>query len=132
MVGGVTLLELIWQSTSLSELGSGSTFTTLGLLVVATVILERVWRTQRIIPNEQPLVKIPTHKMLEQETEDEEIVAAIAIALAQLQSLDRCRDGLGATLKNGHSPWWTVRYQQQPTLRPSLTIQISSSSTEEN
>ena len=48
-------------------------------------------------------------------TEDEEIVAAIAVVLA-LRSLDVSRSGLGTVLEAGRGPWWVMsQLQQRPT-----------------
>ena len=46
---------------------------------------------------------------------DEEIVAAIAVAIAQVRTLELCEVGLGSTLEGAPSRWWhTGRAQQSP------------------
>lgn len=114
--GLVTVLsDTIWQGLGLSVMGMGLTFAALGLLIVAMILLERLFRAERPVPDEREPAATPVVGTLEQDTEDEEIVAAISVALAYLRSLDTCRSGLGTALEAERSPWWTIgRLQGHP------------------
>lgn len=113
------LSEVIWQGIRLSVVGLGLTFATLGLIVVAIIVLDRVFRTQHLIPQQSESAVSPEAGTLERDTEEEAIVAAIVVALAHLRSLDICRSELGAALEAERSPWWTIgRLQQPPSVVP--------------
>ncbi len=105
-------MDIIWQGLSLSALGMGLTFAALGLLIVAMVALERIFRTRRLIPEERPPEEMPATNSLARDTREEEIVAAIAVALAHLRSLDMSRSGLGEALEAGPGPWgaWQIKH----------------------
>ncbi len=98
-------MDAIWQGLSLSALGMGLTFAALGLLIAAMVALERIFRTRRLIPDERPPEELPVANSLARDTQEEETVVAIAVALAHLRSLDMCRSGLGEALEAGRGPW---------------------------
>jgi sodium pump decarboxylase gamma subunit len=98
-------VNAIGQGLSLSALGIGLTFAALGLLILTMLILERVFRTRRLIPEERSAEETPVASMLARDTGEEEIVVAITIALAHLRSLDMSRSGLGEALEAGRSPW---------------------------
>ena len=95
----------IWQGLSLSALGMGLTFAALGLLILAMFLLERIFRTRRLIPEERSPEELPVANSLARDTQEEEITVAIAVALAHLRSLDLCRSGLGEALEAGPGPW---------------------------
>ena len=102
-------MDAIWQGLSLSAVGMGMTFAVLGLLILAMVALERIFRTRRLIPEERSAEEAPASGSLVRDTQEEEIVAAIAVALAHLRSLDMSRSGLGEALEAGRGPWGTRR-----------------------
>ena len=83
----------------------GLTFAALGLLILAMFMLERIFRTRRLIPEERSPEELPVANSLARDTREEEIVVAIAAALAHLRSLDLDRSGLGEALEAGRGPW---------------------------
>ncbi len=109
-------------------LGLSLTFAALGLLILAMILLERISRsgTRRLIPDERDLEETSVVSTLARDTEDEEIVAAIAVALAHLRSLDMGRSGLGEALEAGPGPWGTGYFSYhrgaaRPPARPGLS-----------
>jgi Na+-transporting methylmalonyl-CoA/oxaloacetate decarboxylase gamma subunit len=98
-------MDTIWQGLSLSALGIGLTFAALGLLILAMFILERIFRTRRLIPEERSPEEAPAASSLARDMREEETVVAIAVALAYLRSLDMSRSGLGEALEAGPGPW---------------------------
>ncbi len=112
-MGGVTLSDIILQGLQLSAMGISLTFAALGLLIVAMIVLERLFRTRELVPEERGPEETPVVSTLARDTEDEEIVAAITVALAHLRSLEICRGGLGTALEAGHGGWWMIGRVQQ-------------------
>ena len=98
-------MNVIEQGLSLSVLGIGLTFAALGLLILAMFMLERIFRTRRLIPEERSPEEMPVASSLAWDMEEEETVAAIAVALAYLRSLDMSRSELGEALEAGPGPW---------------------------
>ena len=98
-------MNAIWQGLSLSALGMGLTFAALGLLILAVFMLERIFRTRRLIPEERSPEEMPVASSLARDMREEETVVAIAVALAHLRSLDMDRSGLGEALEAGRGPW---------------------------
>jgi len=98
-------MNAIWQGLSLSALGIGLTFAALGLLILAMLALERIFRTRRLIPEERSPEEMPIASSSARDMREEEIVVAIAVALAHLRSLDMDRSGLGEALEAGRGPW---------------------------
>ena len=109
--------NLVWQGLTLTVLGMGLTFAALGILILAMIVLERLFRTRRLIPNKPPSSEKPAAGTLARDTEDEEIAAAIVIALAHFRSLDICRSGLGSALEAGPGAWWNSGLVQQYSVR---------------
>jgi Na+-transporting methylmalonyl-CoA/oxaloacetate decarboxylase gamma subunit len=81
----------------------GSTFAALGFLVLVMVLLERIFRQ---VPVVEPSTS-PSTSPAEPGALDDEIAAAIAVAIMHLRELEREQSGLGATLETGHGAWWT-------------------------
>lgn len=108
--------NLFWQGLTLTVLGMGLTFAALGILILAMILLERLFRTRRLIPDKPPSPEKPGAGTLARDTEDEEVAAAIAVALAHFRSLDICRSGLGTALEAGPGSWWNTGLIQQNTL----------------
>ncbi len=100
-------MDTIWQGLGLSALGMGLTFAALGLLILAMVALERIFRTRRLIPEERSPEQMPAANSGARDMQEEETVVAIAVALAHLRSLDMSRSGLGEALEAGRGPWGT-------------------------
>jgi sodium pump decarboxylase gamma subunit len=98
----------IWQGLSLSVLGLGITFAALGLLILTIILLQRIFRTRKLVPEKHEPGDTPVVSSLARDMEDEEIVAAIAVALAYLRSLELNRSGLGTSLEKGRGSWWTM------------------------
>ena len=94
----------IWQGLSLSALGIGLTFAALGLLILAMFVLERIFKTRRLTPEERSPEEMPVASSLAHDMQEETVVA-IAVALAHLRSLDLSRSGLGEALEAGPGPW---------------------------
>jgi len=101
------------QGLSLSLMGITITFAALGLLILAMIVLERLFRTRKLVPEERSPEETPVASTLARDTQDEEIVAAITVALAYLRSLEIGRSELGMTLEAGHGGWWTAGRVQQ-------------------
>jgi Na+-transporting methylmalonyl-CoA/oxaloacetate decarboxylase gamma subunit len=101
-------LNIIMQGLSLSGMGLGLTFAALGLLILAMILLEYIFRTRRLVPDEREMEETPVVSTLARDMEEEEVAAAIAVALAHLRLLDLHRSGLGTTLESGHGAWWTM------------------------
>jgi sodium pump decarboxylase gamma subunit len=124
------LSELIRQGLWLSIVGLGLTFAALGVLIGAMTLLERIFRTRPLVPAERGIKETPVVSSLTRDTEDEEIVAAIAIALAHLRSLEISRTALGTALEEGRGSWWRTGQAQRYTTagqgpgRSSLSIRI--------
>ncbi len=115
--------DLIWQGLTLSVTGISLTFLALGLLVLTMILLERLFRPQPSVSDETELKEAPAVSALDRDTEDEEIAAAIAVALAYLHSLDIYQGELGSTLEAGHGSWWMVGRAQQRSVRTSRVTQ---------
>jgi len=98
-------VNAIGQGLGLSVLGIGLTFAALGLLILAMFMLERIFRTRRLIPEERSPEEVPVATSLARDMREEETVVAIAVALAHLRSLDMSRSGLGEALEAGPGPW---------------------------
>jgi sodium pump decarboxylase gamma subunit len=105
--------NLFWQGLTITILGMGLTFAALGILILAMILLDRLFRTRPLLPDQQAVPETPVVGALARDTEDEEIAAAIAIALAHFRSLDICRSGLGTALETGPGKWWSAGLIQQ-------------------
>ena len=108
--------NVIVQGLIISVIGIGLTFLALGILILVMILLDRLFSDKKegdsaeTEPVEKTAVGPPARN-----TVDEEIVAAIAVALAQVRSLESREGGLGATLEEAPSGWWqTGRAQQSP------------------
>lgn len=87
-------------------MGLGITFTALGLFIGLILLLEYLFPPKPEAGEEEEFETHSAVSQMERDTTDEEIAAAIAIALAHLQSHELCRSELGVDLEKGHSPWW--------------------------
>lgn len=103
----------IAQGFVLLVVGMAILFAAMGLLILAMVILERLFRTRRLVPDKGEPEETEAVSQLARGTEDEEIVAAIAVALAQLRASEITRSGLGTALEAGRGSWWAARSQHQ-------------------
>ena len=114
--------NLIWQGLMISVMGIGLTFATLGLLILITILLKRFTRDDVQLPmdGEPGLDKMSGGNVPTRDIE-EEIVVAIAVALAHLRSTDVSYGDLGATLQAKPGPWWTAGRTQQHFVNVSKT-----------
>jgi Na+-transporting methylmalonyl-CoA/oxaloacetate decarboxylase gamma subunit len=80
----------------------------MALLILVMMILERLFRTRKLVPDESEPGETETVSRHARDTTDEEVAAAIALALAHLRLLDLSRSGLGTALETGRGAWWTV------------------------
>jgi Na+-transporting methylmalonyl-CoA/oxaloacetate decarboxylase gamma subunit len=105
----------IAQGLTLSVIGMTITFAALGLLILTIVVLNHLFRPRPLVSGAEELGETRAVNLSVRDTEDEEIVAAIAVVLA-LRSLDVSRSGLGTALEAGRGPWWVKsQLQQRPT-----------------
>lgn len=108
-------MSAIGQGVLLLVIGMTILFAAMGLLILAMVILERLFRTRRLVPEEREPDATEADSKLARDTEEEEVAAAIAVALAHLRSLEICRSGLGTALEVGRGSWWMKgQLQQRP------------------
>jgi Na+-transporting methylmalonyl-CoA/oxaloacetate decarboxylase gamma subunit len=92
------------QGLVLLVVGMAALFAAMALLILAMVLLERIFRGRDLVPDKlEPGEAVSS---LSRDTEHEEVVAAIAVALAYLRSLELRQSGLGSALEAGHGPWW--------------------------
>ncbi len=99
------MTDLLWQGLTISVMGMGLTFAVLVVLIVTVTLLKRVFPGQV-----QPSV---SHESNETEpATEEEIAAAIAVALLYLRAADSHPGNLGATLEAGPGPWWRAGRMQ--------------------
>ncbi|MBI1880042.1 MAG: OadG family protein [Chloroflexi bacterium] len=93
------------QGLAIMIMGLGITFTALGLFIGLILLLERFF-PPKAQTGAEAFETLPAVSQFERDTTDEEIAAAIAIALAHLYSYELCRSDLGVDLEKGRSPWW--------------------------
>lgn len=112
--------NLIQQGLWISVVGFGLLFVFMGLITLMMILLERLTRhsTQ---PSRQDRTTIQAGSVAKS-GENEEIAAAIAVAIAHFRAQDSSRSNLGSTLESGHRHWWlTGRTRQNPS-RPGRTL----------
>jgi len=100
------MTELLEQGLVLSAFGLGLTFSGLAILVVLMLLLERIFRTRKLVPDASA-TDAPKPASLARDTHDEEIVAAIATALTYVRSLETSQGNIGASLEKGPGRWWS-------------------------
>jgi len=111
----VVVFNLILQGLMIGLVGMAVLFAAMGLLILTMTVLEWLFRKQTVGPDKTLPAERTTVSSLQRETRDDEIAAAIAIALVYLRSLEICEGGLGSTFEAEPSPWWSVgRAQQSP------------------
>ncbi|MFQ5854983.1 MAG: OadG family protein [Anaerolineae bacterium] len=105
---------MIWQGLGLSLMGMGLTFAALGLLILVMVLLQRLFSAPQPASAGPELDETLVISTLVQTTEEKEIVAAIAVALAHLCPLGIGGRELGAALETQPGRWWMMgRLQRQ-------------------
>ncbi len=107
--------DLLWQGLMISVMGMGTTFAALGLLILTMILLNYFSRrdAQPPLHDETAPAKKPVVSPPAPDTEDEEIAAAIAVALTYLRAVDTYHGHLGATLEAGRGPWWAMGQTRQ-------------------
>ena len=102
----------IMQGIILFVVGMAVLFAAMLLLILAVILLRRLFPPLQPVPVEQ---KPEARETVEGavRVSEEEIVAAIAVALAHLRSLEMGQAGLGTALEAGRGPWWTEGRIQQ-------------------
>ena len=95
------------QGIVLFVVGMALLFVSMGVIILAMIVLQRLFRTRKLVPEDREPGEKEAVSRHERDTADEEVVAAIALALAHLRSLDIARSGLGSALEAGHGSWWT-------------------------
>ena len=95
-------MNLLWQGLTIGLLWLGLTFAAVGLFILAMVLLKRLF--PEAPKAEEQLVT----SGLSPASDEEEIAAAIAVALSHLWSLEICRGRLGEALEAGRGRWWLV------------------------
>ena len=109
------MFDLILQGVIIGVVGMTVLFAAMGLLILAMVVLERLFRNQTAKPAKALPDERSTASSLQPETKEDEIAAAIATAVVYFRSLENLEGGLGATLEARPSPWWSAsRAQQSP------------------
>jgi len=114
-------LSAVVQGIVLFVVGMAFLFASMGVIILAMIVLERLFRTRKLVPDEHELGEREAVSRHGRDTADEEVVVAIALALAHLRSLDIARSGLGTALEAGHGSWWTmgqIRQRPMPVLPP--------------
>lgn len=106
------------QGLAIMIMGLGITFTALALFIGIILLLEWLFPPKSEVEEieEELAAEVrPVISQMERDTTDEEIAAAIFIALAHLYSYELCRSKLGDALTDGRGAWWVGgRLEQLP------------------
>jgi sodium pump decarboxylase gamma subunit len=105
-------LNVFEQGLTVGVIGMGITFAVLGVVVLLMVLLRSAAHGRQATPL-QPQTEAPAEAAALPHAIEEEVVAAIAVALAHLGVVEASQGGLGSSLEAGHGPWW--RGGHQPT-----------------
>ena len=114
-------MDPITQGLSISLVGLALTFAALALFILCMVVLQRLFRPKPPASAGLAPDKTPPATRQRRNLEEQEIAAAIAIALSQLRSLEICRSGLGDALESGRGRWWARGQAAALDLRPGRT-----------
>lgn len=106
------------QGFAIMIMGLSITFTALALFIGIILLLERIFPPKseaEEIEEELEAEVRPVVSQMERDSTDEEIAAAIFIALAHLYNDELCRSKLGDALTDGRGAWWVGgRLEQLP------------------
>ena len=94
----------ITQGLIISALGLGITFTALTFIIVVISLLKRIFPS-----TEEGEDEIGTASAGVEASEEEEVAAAIAVALSQIRS-SPYHGELGASLESGRGAWWRTNH----------------------
>ncbi len=114
--------DLVW-GLSITVVGLAVTFSALAIFIGIILLLKRFFPLKNSKEEAQEEIEERTvYSSMDRDNTEEEIVAAISIALAHLYSYELCRSDLGISLESGRGPWWVVGRSGQVPLS-SLSIQ---------
>jgi len=94
----------ITQGLIISALGLGITFAALTLIIIVISLLKRIFPSTEEVDD-----KIETVPAGAEVSEEEEVAAAIAVALSQIRS-SHPPTALGASLESGRGAWWRANH----------------------
>ena len=112
--------DLIQQGLWLSVVGFGLLFVFMGLIMLMMILLERLTR-HSTRPEQQDGTAIQDGSVAGP-GENEEVAAAIAVAIAHLRAQGGSRSNLGATLESGYGHWWLTGRTRQTPSRPARPL----------
>lgn len=110
--------DVLEQGLWISVIGLTILFIAMGLLYVLMMLLDRLsrGRTQPVTQAETALTGETTTP---EQAKNDEIAAAITVAVAYLRGQERGKSSLGSTLEAGPGQWWLLgRLRQAPRRRP--------------
>ncbi len=107
-------MNIYVQGLTISMFGMGLTFLSLGLLILAMILLERFFRDGEPVAGLAPAPEVQVAPPQPVDDTEEEIAAVIATALTYWRA--KSQSGLGATMQTAEvNPWWAMgRAQQNP------------------
>lgn len=105
--------DVMWQGLGLSVMGMGLTFAALALIVLVMVVLQRLFSPQQPALDGSETKEALTVRTPAQATEEEEVVAAIATALAHFGWPGTDGGQLGTALEVQRGRWWTMARTHQ-------------------
>ncbi len=103
--------NVINQGLTITVLGLFITFLALGLFILIMIVLQKLfpYKEEKAAGDGEETVEAPiavTMAAVEEGNDDQDAVAAIAVAIAFLRS--RYTSKLGSNLETGHGSWWMV------------------------
>ena len=100
--------ELISQGLTISVIGISLTFAALGILILMMFLLVRLFPVKKETKDITHPVEAIKSDASRHSVKEEEVVAAITVALSYFRSLELGRSGLGETLETEPTPWWVM------------------------
>jgi sodium pump decarboxylase gamma subunit len=105
------------EGLQVTVIGMGLVFLALGMVILATYILEWAFRPNRLQGEPAGEMAATSEEPADVEAtdyEDEAVVAAISLALVKLQTLEKSRAGLGQALETREpDPWGLAARTEQ-------------------
>jgi sodium pump decarboxylase gamma subunit len=98
------------QGLAIMLMGLGITFTALGIFIGVMLVLQKLFpaEVEGAEEPEEPAEQDKTVSAMVRDTSEDEIAAAITLALAHLYAREAYPDNLGKSLEAGSGPWWTA------------------------
>ena len=93
----------ITQGLIISALGLGITFAALTFIIIVISLLARIFQSKEEVEGEIETASAGV------EASEEEVAAAIAVALSQIRSSSH-QGELGASLESGRGAWWRANH----------------------